>query len=360
MACNIIWLVYDGIAHSVFAGQVIAPAVQLCEHNPNYRVTIITFEKNIPSSLLIHKYNAKHPHLKLVVMRRIPFLGVLSLYFARYQLKKFLNNFESYELKARGPLAGWLAIHSSNRNQCSHITIQARGLLAEEYRYRYGKTSNILAKVFHHWRHRSLEVIEQDVYNSGCDIEAITSAMKDYLINSFNADSNRIFLAQEDIPPKIQPAQVAQWRISIRHELNIPFQASVYCFIGSIKVWQKPDMVIQYFKEQLAQDSTSMLLLLTEDIQLFTAKLIDYNVPLTHVRILSVAHDDIYKYLSVADKGLLFRDKHPLSFVARPVKAMEYQSVGLEIVHNGTVDWLNHHSNHHHHFLHQDANQVDQ
>ena len=99
-------------------------------------------------------------------------------------------------------------------------------------------------------------------------------------------------------------------------------------------------MVIEYFLKQLKANPDAILLLLTQDIATFTQKLIDYKVPLTHVRILSVAHEEIYTYLSAANTGLIFRDNHILSRVARPVKAMEYQSVGLEIVHNGTVDWL--------------------
>ncbi len=387
---KLIWLVYDGIAHSVFAGQVITPAVKLCDQNPEITITIITFEKRKPPQTLIDKYCSIHPRLRIRVMRKLPFLGTVSLYVALYQLKKYLSfdklrmsGEEGYELKARGPLAGWLALHASDaRNNPSslsassdYVTVQARGLLAEEYWYRYGKEKNLLKRIFHIWRHRELEAIEREVYGSkrippvsfdklrtsgrekfplalslskgakeikdGYKIEAVTPAMKEYLIKTYNADAQTIYIAQIDIPPVFEPAQITQWKHTIRNELNIARNAHVYCFIGSVKAWQKPDMVVEYFLKKLDEDPNAILLLLTKDIALFTRKLIDYKVPLTHVRILSVTHEEIYTYLSAANTGLIFRDNHILSRVARPVKAMEYQSVGLEIVHNGTVDWLN-------------------
>jgi len=57
-------------------------------------------------------------------------------------------------------------------------------------------------------------------------------------------------------------------------------------------------------------------------------------------RILHVPNAAVYRYLSAADFGIVLRDAGVVSWIARPVKAMEYEAVGLSIVHNNTVSWL--------------------
>ena len=56
--------------------------------------------------------------------------------------------------------------------------------------------------------------------------------------------------------------------------------------------------------------------------------------------VLSAKQDDVFRYLSVADAGLLFREKNVVNWVSRPTKMLEYRSVGLKIIHNNTVAWL--------------------
>ncbi len=337
---HLIWIVFDGVAHSVFAGQVLEPATQLCKNNSEQSVTIITFEKSSPSDDLLVQYNNKHSNLSVVAMRKLPFLGRVSLWFALLQLKNYLKQFDSYELKARGPLAGWLAYKSLN-DQCEKFTVQARGLLAQEYLYRHGGAKNMLKKLFHLWRYKELEWIEQAVYGKYIStIEAVSQAMKKYLIRTFNADPDVIYIAQDDIPKKISVAQRIEWRDWIRSELSIGDNVKVYCYSGSVKAWQKPDELITYFKLQYLEDQKSFLLILTADVALFESKLREYSISEQAYKVITVSYDKMYHYLSAADVGLIFRDKNIVSWVARPVKAMEYQSVGLEVVHNDTVDWL--------------------
>jgi len=48
----------------------------------------------------------------------------------------------------------------------------------------------------------------------------------------------------------------------------------------------------------------------------------------------------LYVYLAAADYGLLFRHKDIINWVSRPTKMLEYQAVGLKIIHNNTIEWL--------------------
>ncbi len=339
-------IVYDGVAHSVFAGQVLDPAVRYCTEHDEHAVTIVSFEKRKPSQKLLDTYNQMHPRVRIVIKRRLPFLGIVSLLPALYQLKRFLRSIGSCQIKARGPLAGWLAVQATRKSRCTSLVIQARGLLAEEYWHRHGNGAQMFVRVFHIWRHMALNTIEQYVYGTksktelSIRIEAVSNAMKEHLIGIYGADSARIDIAADDIPQRYDPALVAQWRQATRAELGIPQNAQVYCYSGSLKSWQTPDDIITFYKQKRATNSNSFLLLLTTDQEHFTSALAQHDLPMTNIVIRHVPYTDMYRYLSAADTGLLFRQQHIVSWVARPVKAMEYQSVGLDVIHNGTVGWL--------------------
>ncbi len=75
-------------------------------------------------------------------------------------------------------------------------------------------------------------------------------------------------------------------------------------------------------------------------MQEFCNFLIKEKINSKFYQILNIQHSEIYKYLSACDTGLIFRKKDVVSWVSRPVKAMEYKSVGMNIVHNNTVKWL--------------------
>jgi hypothetical protein len=48
----------------------------------------------------------------------------------------------------------------------------------------------------------------------------------------------------------------------------------------------------------------------------------------------------IYHYLAAADIGIIFRKPHIINWISRPTKILEYQAVGLKIIHNNTVAML--------------------
>ena len=69
-------------------------------------------------------------------------------------------------------------------------------------------------------------------------------------------------------------------------------------------------------------------------------KTLFYYINKQNYIIKTVAYSEIYKYLSAADYGIIFREINVLNWISRPTKALEYEAVGLKIIHNNTVKWL--------------------
>jgi len=342
MQANLVVILYDSIKNSVFNSQVLTPLQQKLAAKTYNKIILVSFEKFSESENVLHALVPQTPDLKIIIARKIPFLGTLSVWFAAIQLRSLVAPSTSFELLARGPLAGAIAQNLAKHTLCTELTIQARGLLAEEYRYTHSDARG-LKKIFYKIRAWHYEQLERAVYGkkqkTKRTIEAVSAALKEYLIARYDADKDTVTVAQTDIPAIIPAEQCATWRQEIREQLNIPQDAYVYCYNGSALPWQCPHETLEFFKQALHNNTKSFLLILSQNAATFE-KLIPAYASQEYYRIMSVAHRDIYRYLAAADAGILFRQKTVLNWVSRPTKVLEYRAVGLTIVHNNTVGWL--------------------
>ena len=274
MQSTTVMIIYDGIANSVFAGQVLQPLIAKTMARPHEQFLLVSFEKNCSTAKAVIKEPLPR-NLQIHVLKKLPFFGRPSLWFARWQLKTLLKQCTRYELIARGPLAGFIAVQSLNKMYCKKLTVQARGLLAEEYRYAHGKSR---------WLHRlkaaAYEQIERAIYSTNSiAIETVSVALKNYLIDYFDAPKNNITLATDDIPLAVPLTKKLAARHAIRTELNIAFDALVYCYNGSAKPWQCPEDVIIFFKQERKTTMPLLLMILTQDIRYFQRLCAQYQLP---------------------------------------------------------------------------------
>lgn len=323
-----ICILYDSIANSVFVSQVLAPLI-----NSGLRWHVISFESNqvtIP----------EHPNITFTILPRTRYWCTWSLRKAVKAVRTLLADHTNYRIIARGPFAGYIALNAAT-TACTHITIQARGLVAQEYAYAH-------AHIFFALRYARtwiLQRLEHAVYSTDSKkvtIEAVSPALKSYLVDTFNAQEHMICLAQADIPPMLDKNLRASYKKAVRTSLGISDQTIVYCYNGSYKPWQCPQQTIAFFKQQLSIHKDSFLLILTPDIAPFTQYAKQIQLPESTYHICHVDQKKLYCYLAAADVGLLLREEHIINYVSRPTKALEYHVAGLCIMHSGTVDYIHH------------------
>jgi len=332
-----IFVIHDGIENSVFPGQVLQPLRNKLSRNPELKIILISFES---TQTPLENLNLPD-RLRLIILKKNIFLGRLSLYPAIWQLKKVFQKHRNFTVTARGPIAGYVCLKALKPCPARSLMVQARGLLEQEYAFAHPKTKNILKNLAHALRTLQYKNVEKKVYGKkNIQIEAVSPALSTFLQNEFGAKSQQITIAQKDIPKKIQPAQIALWKKEIRKKLNIPTHSCTYCFNGSVKPWQCPQKVISFFKQKLAEKPNVFLLVLTQQKKEFEQLLNKNNISEKNYVVLTVTHKEIYKYLAACDIGLIFREPHVVNWVSRPTKILEYQAVGLEVIHNGTVQWI--------------------
>jgi hypothetical protein len=337
-----IFLLYDGTSNSVFHGQVLVPLKKQLLKNPDLRVTLVTFERD--SSICSQSVSDR---INIIVLKKLPFFGEASLWPAVYRFKKVYKKLYDTigvnELVARGPFAGWIARKSiGSKRMPDRLVIQARGLAAEEFRYTHRsqeKYPKLLKKILY----KLYNQIEFEAYsNFGfpeiVHIDAVSPALKEYLEKNFYTDPKSIVVSYQDIPECVPREQALKWRKEVREELSIGSDSHVCCYAGSAHAWQGIDDMIDYFVKQYEKNKNSVFLIVSQDENVFRKKL--KLLKKGCYRIKSVPHSLVARYLSAGDVGLLFRDADPVNWVSRPTKMLEYQSVGLKVVHNDNVAWL--------------------
>jgi hypothetical protein len=336
---KLIFVLYDGIEHSIFEGQVLAPLLKRLDKNKNLSITLVSFERHPLSQEIFSRLTTLHTRLSFTIIKRGPFLGTWSVWRNALSLRRLLTPLKQYQIIARGPLAGLITTKALTTN-CTHYTLQARGLLAEEYRYAHNTAPRFLNWLYY-LRAYQLEYWERKAYSCSIPtkflIEVVSSALQDYLAEHYKGEQQFFSLAQLDAPKKINPAQRDNLRTSLRKELGINLSTHVYVYNGSAQSWQCPQKTVLFFKKQLKNNSDSFLLILTTDIKTFERLCKTHKLPSKVYTLLQVSHTAVLNYLCVADTGLLFREKHVINWVSRPTKYLEYKAANLFITHNKTI-----------------------
>lgn len=323
-----IFILYDSITNAVFASQVLAPLIKQQQH-----WHIISFEKADVTP-------PQHDCITFHIFKRTTYLSHWSLRSAIRQVKNILQQYDCYRIVARGPFAGYITLQAADNN-CQKITIQSRGLVAQEYAYTHKNSYNLI----HYLRTKLFGYLEHRVYstrNPLVTIEVVSPALRTYLITHFNADPKKITIAQDDIPSPLTEGARLRYRTLLRAKLRIPDSTTIYCYNGSYKAWQCPHETIAYSKQLLVTDTNAFLLILTADQTSF-AHLVDAaQLSRDRYHICTVTQDTLYHYLAAADYGILFREPHIMNHISRPTKALEYHAAGLCIIHNDSVDYIKH------------------
>lgn len=343
----LVFIIYDSIHHSIFEGQVLAPLLKQLHARLYTEIHIISFEETLSPGVRAaqRKYSQIHPHITLTLFKRPRFFLQTLLWQQSFQLKKILETISStYQLYARGPIAGLIAKQALTPN-CKKLTIQARGLLAEEHAYTHRKSKGIYS-FLHKLRTRQLSCLEKTAYTPfsksypSFHIEVVSPALQTYLMKKYSLPPAIFTFPLFDSPPPLSPTEKLSHRTTIRAKLAIPPDALVYVYNGSLKAWQCPHETIAAFKAALQQEKKSIFLALTQDKEIMHQLLKEAFISPSSYRILYVPHQEVVPYLCAADYGMLFREAHPLNWVSRPTKLLEYQAVGLQILHNNAIQLL--------------------
>jgi len=339
-------IVYDSVTNSVFESQVYAPLIAMHEAGIAKEITIATFESN-PAAAGRAIGPLKHPAIRFLVLKRLPLVSRATLLLAAAQLFAVTRDRTYTVVRARGPLAGvigqWLGWFFWLTGKRTRLVVQARGLCAEEFRFACEQQELTPGKrLIAWWRKRLFKAIERRAYawDAATIIEAVSAPLASHLEQTYASNPERIVIAAYDGVPSLPPAYIAVQKAKMHAVLGIPPQRTVFCYSGSCKPWQCAEETIAWFEKEIATGVDGHLVIFSQDTEAFKRLVAQHGLPADRVVVHAVAPSQLLDYLCVADVGILLRKPDIVNWVSRPTKLLEYQAVGLKIVHNNTIGIL--------------------
>lgn len=122
-----------------------------------------------------------------------------------------------------------------------------------------------------------------------------------------------------------------EWRKEIRKLLGLNDDTIVFVYSGYRAKWQCLDEIIANFREFDYKKENVFFLLLTKTDKSFE-KLLKDSFPKGNYFSGLVPHDEIHKYLSACDVGMLIRHNNYTNKVAFPNKFSDYINAGLMVI----------------------------
>lgn len=244
--------------------------------------------------------------------------------------QSFLNLWKSIHVDsvdffhARGFESGVLVKqYLTKKNMLHHLLVDVRGVPIEEHEL-YGKNSiKIVLKKFFY-----LEIIKQLQYKQQPKITVVSNTLKMYLIQKYNFEDKMITIHPNICSKKFIFDKDA--RTQIRKDLNIQDGELLFvCSTGGGAAWQNDQELLMKIVD------TGCKILNLSPHQILHPNICNMVVPF----------EQMPKYLSAADVAILWREDNPVNNVASPSKFSEFATMGLYVIHNGTVGLAEHYIN---------------
>jgi glycosyltransferase involved in cell wall biosynthesis len=203
----------------------------------------------------------------------------------------------------------------------TRLVLDYRGLLPEEYVLQ-GKIALRGA-----W-HRALRGLERWALRRADVVLCVSERLRRRTARWLPAVAPKLAVIPCCYDPRLAPwdeRAVTRTREALGLVPEVDF---VLVYAGSLSAWNRPDAILNLFRQFRAAFGRSRLLLLSGDHDrsqgIFGGE--------AGVLIRSVPHEAIQPYLAVGDLGLLLRESHPVNRVASPVKFAEYLVSGLPVL----------------------------
>lgn len=203
------------------------------------------------------------------------------------------------------------------------IVYDKRGVTSEEYVYEakkknmYDETDRMIS---FYSRLEKLSVAESS------KVLCVSYEMKKYLMSKYKASDERI-----SVVPCCASLNKFYFsrdeRIFIRNAIGVENKI-VFIYSGSLFGWQMFDRITEIFKIIQARMETVFLLVCTHDK---TKGLLD-GLPEDTYKVIHADSEEMFKYYSAADYGIILREDSIVNLVSSPVKIAEYVACQLPFI----------------------------
>lgn len=328
---NIAYLTCDGVLDSVFDSQVMGLIAELEKEKVGVDLYSARGPKRNFDPLLQEKIQEVQGKIGGAFHQiwHLRYLGNWSTYLSRYSFRRCLDVSRDYRMvHCRGSYSGYVAVRSLGSSL--PVLTDVRGVIVEEAGVRRGQVSIGNTIRNSGWRSRGLKSLERVAVEGARAVSCVSNPLREYLLRNYSLKPENIIV----IPGCVDTSRFRpddKSREEVRENLGLAGKR-IFLYVGSAKAWQIPEVIGKVFQYALKQDDRSHLLVLSQEPEVMRSFLEEKGVAPGHMTIMRVAHEEIGRYIRVADVGLLLREKNLVNEVACPTKFGEYVTSGVPVL----------------------------
>lgn len=195
-----------------------------------------------------------------------------------------------------------------------------RAALSEEVRMRRG------GKVFRYWYIRYAEKIE---FKKSARLVCVSENLKRYITDQVGREDIIVIPSCFD---QNKFSFDSQARKEIRLRYGMLDVSKVICYSGGLAPWQRVEDIIALFEKLAPIDPQYRFLFLTKEKQHLQDLLCLSTLPPGRYIVESCVQEEVYRYLSAADAGIIMREDTTVNNVSSPIKIGEYLGCGLPLI----------------------------
>lgn len=294
--------------------------------------------KNVPLALIMGYRNSKEKKEIEKKLSNYQFLDVIwfksypayqifesltsrNIFLAVQKVKDWKNSFFHVRSEHLGYLVKRMVINHSLNNR---ILIDIRGIVYKEIEFKYIRSSGIrkfLLKVqSNYYRYYYKKLFDSRIV-SQIIISSVSKPINKYIQENYPNCKYRLCV-HPNIAGKVMKFSIS-YRSDIRNRYDIKDdELLAVCLSGGDSLWQ--------------QDKKNIDTLIDKGIKVISLSKMAFD----NEKCISlfVPFQDVPKYLSAADIGILWRDRTFINYSASPSKLSEFAASGLFIINNGSVN----------------------
>ncbi len=206
------------------------------------------------------------------------------------------------------------------REQKAISVYDVRGVVAEEAAFKWGRRGI---------KYKYILYKEMNELRKSDRLTCVSKNLKDY-INAKVGRNDAIV-----IPSCVEMKMFfydSKARKEIREKYLLNDEQKVVCYSGGLSKWQRINDIIKLFEQIANTDENYRFIFLIEQSEYLHEIIMKTTLPINKCIILWCSHEQVHKYLSAADAGIIMRENTIVNNVASPIKIGEYLACGLPII----------------------------
>lgn len=332
---NVLYLSYDGLCDPLGQSQILPYLRALC--SDNYAFTIISFEK--PERYKQHKTSIEQ-RIASLGMRWIPLRysktpPVLSTLFdlmmLQWKVRREIRK-RSYDLIH---VRSYLPMLIAERYFKTHkVIFDMRGFWADE-RKEGGLWPNkqwLYRKIYSFFRQKEAMFISHSHALVSLTHDGVSALKERY--PSLPVEEKVAVIPCCADAFNFDPGHVDS---DVRNAMGLRKEDKVLIHIGSVGNWYRLDQEIHFFNALREKNPSWHFLILTNDVVKARETVLSHAKEPEAVRVMSVRHDEVSSYLSIADASILFIEPSFSKRASFPVKLGESLMMGVPVIVNANV-----------------------